>query len=299
MKCPKPILLLLFCITSSGFTQTQVRFVNADDADFYEWFHSRSQIADLYAPGTNLIVFADEAPVFSSATASSETVARLTLGAVVRNESDYRDQLFIPQAEVNGYLDNWYEVSGRDDAGKTFRGYIWGGYLAKGWRNASLTGAQRDDLILLGVSQKKRTSFTDISAEIRVLQGRQLIAKTLIPGLCVFEECQSTPLLRAIPGPVAGQLMIEASTMTVGCLSGTERAFLYWDGSKLQCAYHAEYTVNRQYVNKSFQVRNGGTAMVCRYNGIDRNFEPVWDCKPASKPATTAKAAVAAAKPKA
>ncbi len=281
---------MLFCISINGLSQS--RFVNSNDAHFYNWFHNQAQINELYTPGSSLIVFSDEALIMASASTSAEVVTRVTLGAFLRSESDYRTQLVVPQAEINGYTDNWYEVSGDDDAGRPFRGFIWGGNLAKGWRKIRLTGAQKEDLVLLGVSQKKRAEFTDIKADIRVLQGRQLVSQTTLQGLCVFEECQSTPLLRTVKSPVPGEMMIEASTMTVGCLSGIERAFLYWDGARLQCVYHAEYSVKKQYVNKPFQLKSGASTVVCKYNGLDKNYDPVWDVKPAGK-------ATLAAKPKA
>lgn len=273
---------MLFCISVNGLSQS--RFVNSTDTHFYNWFHAQSQINELYSPGADLVVFSDEAQIMASTSLSAEVVARVTLGAVLRNESDYRGSLAVPQAEINGYTDNWYEVSGFDDESRPFRGFIWGGHLAKGWRKVRLTGAPKEDLVLLGVSQKKRTQFTDIKADIRVLQGRQLVSQTTLQGLCVFEECQSTPLLRAIKSPVPGEMMIEASTMTVGCMSGVERAFLHWDGARLQCVYHAEYSVKRQYINKSFQLKSGANTLVCKYSGLDKNYDPVWDAKPVGKP---------------
>lgn len=265
---------------SASFSYNQVRFVGSDKEDFFTWFNQQSQVDRLYKNGTKLYIFGDQVNVHRSPSLRSPVLAVLANGHPVKNIA-YPPEGNIPEGRIRGYSDIWYHVSGTGPEGKSFRGYIFGTCIAKGWRNADLDGDGNAETILLGVSSQPRKIVTDINAEIRILQGQKLKYQTTVPGLCVFEECGSSPLLRILKNhPREGMTVIETSTMTIGCMAGVERAFFYWNGQSLERVYHAEYTTNYEWVNCAFFAKRPGqgTAMICRYNGLDKENNPVWDC---------------------
>lgn len=265
---------------SASFSYNQVRFVSSDKEDFFTWFNQQSQVDRLYKNGTKLYVFGDQVNVHRYPNLRSPVLTVLANGYPVKNIA-YPPEGNIPEARIRGYSDIWYHVSGVDPKGKAFKGYIFGTCIAKGWRTADLDGDGNLETILLGVSSKPRNIVTDINAEIRILQGQQLKYQTTVPGLCVFEECDSSPLLRVLKNhPREGMTIIETSTMTIGCMAGIERAFFYWNGQSLERVYHAEYTTNYEWVNAAFFAKRPGqsTAMICRYDGLDKENNPVWEC---------------------
>jgi len=190
----------------------------------------------------------------------------------------YGDDYYLPEDEINGYGDIWYHVEGLTPAGKAFAGYIFGAQIAKGWRDQDITGDRQSEFLMMGVSSEPRQTLRDIKAELRIVQNGKLKAKTTIPGLCLFEDCASSPLLRA-ERTAQDFYMIEASTMTVGCWAGIERAFYYYDGKSLSRVYHAEYTTQKEFADEPFVVSKGSSAQVCEYSHEDQHYLPVWSCK--------------------
>ncbi|MCB0629159.1 MAG: hypothetical protein R2824_18740 [Saprospiraceae bacterium] len=297
----KTTLFLTAILAGSSLSlSAQTRFVGEDYTRYFNWHNEQSQIEDLYTPGSKLYVFGQDVTLYRQPDQNSEPLALLQDGQGLYNLSDYRKANHILEGEINGYRDLWFKVS----TGKSgVTGYVFGAQLAKGWRWADLTGDQQPELIMLGVSPTPRRAFNDIRAELRILQGNQLLYNTTISGLCVFEECASSPMLRVLRDqPCAGATMIEASTMTVGCYTGIERAFLYWNGRQLENVFHAEYTVDLEYQRHPFKVQGSEPVktMMCQYKDQDQSFNPVWDCKelktnaPIAQPVKKSPAAVRA-----
>lgn len=272
------IIFALLMISHLGIAQQ--RFVEADYTAYFEWFNERSQTASLYEQGTQLFVFGHDVNIFHGPCETSTIITQVKMGQKVRNLVDYVEALYVPEDELNGYGDIWYQVGGKDKYGKKFQGYLWGGHIAKAWTMHDFTGDSRKELVMLGVSPAPKRSVSDIKAEIRVLQEDHLLYQKTIPGLCVFEDCGASVLLRVLPdAPVKGSFMLEASTMTISCFAGIEKAFYSWDGQRLNTAYHAEYTTKHQFANKSFRSTiSTGAVQLCRYSYEDKNFNPVWTC---------------------
>ena len=101
--------------------------------------------------------------------------------------------------------------------------------------------------------------------------------------MCVFEECESSTLLRILTptGSTSSSLVLETSVLTVGCMTGVDKAFVSWDGQNLQCIYQAEFTTGHQYANRSFYLPAGNSSQtqVCMYSHEDQDFNPVWRCE--------------------
>ena len=80
-----------------------------------------------------------------------------------------------------------------------------------------------------------------------------------------------------------GFTIIEASTMTVGCSTGIDKAFYYWNGSGLERVYQAEYASNTEIYRKRFTVAAAGKQVsqvqLCEYGGEDSGYNPIWNCK--------------------
>ena len=276
----KTTLFLTALLIGTAFNATaQTKFVGGDYTRYFNWHNEQSQIEKLYTPGAELFIFGEGVKLYQQPSQYSEVLAQLEDGQIIFNQSDYRKTAQIPDEEINGYRDVWYKVNIGTNG---ISGYVFGAQLAKGWRLADLNHDNQKELIMLGVSPMPRKAYNDIRAEVRILQNHKLIYSTIIPGLCVFEECASSPMLRILRDqPYQGAIVIEASTMTVGCFTGIERAFFYWNGRQLQNVFHAEYTVDLEYERQSFQIQDPKAVrtMVCNYKNQDQAFNPVWDCK--------------------
>ncbi len=269
--------LILAALFSSQVTPAQERFVSYEFEDFYEWYHDHSQVEELYQSQTQLYTFTDNTAVHAGPCQDAELVAQLPIGYAVTNIA-YNDDYYLPEDEINGYGDIWYHVKGKTPAGKAFHGYIWGADLARGWRSADVTGDGKAEFLMLGISSLPRKTLRDIRAELRIVQNQQLKVAEQVPGLCIFEDCASSPMLR-VEHTEQGFPIIEASTMTVGCWAGIERAFYYFDGKGLSRVYHAEYTTKQEFADESFVVSRGNVAQVCEYSHQGQDYLPVWTCK--------------------
>ncbi|MDX1940729.1 MAG: SH3 domain-containing protein [Saprospiraceae bacterium] len=276
------LLLAILLISQANTHSAQEYFVSQDQSNFFEWFHERSQVDQLYADRSTLYTFTDQVNVRQKPSTQSNILTQLPIGWAVTNIA-YREN-DLPKASINGYEDIWYHIRGNDEQGKSFVGYVWGGHIAKGWREADLTGDGKLEFVMLGVAGKSRTNPQDINAEIRIVQSNRLMSQTLVPQLCVFEECASSAMLRVLQSQkVQGLMVIEASTMTIGCSTGIDKAFYYWNGSGLVRVYQAEYASKTEIFRKKFTVATPGkqvsNVQLCEYGGEDSGYNPIWNCK--------------------
>ncbi|GJM34319.1 MAG: hypothetical protein DHS20C18_33200 [Saprospiraceae bacterium] len=278
----RTIFLAFILINISQFALlAQPRFVNEDYKDFYEWFHQRAQTEKLYTDGSALYIFGQSSPVYSHPTLNSSVLLSLPIGKEVTNIG-YKAYQY-PEDEIGGYGDIWYQVKGVSDSGKTFKGFVWGGNIAKSWTFSDLNGDNKNELIMLGISSQKRKNLQDIKADIKIISAGKLMAQTTVPGLCVFEDCTASALIRVLKDqPYPGIFIFEASTMTIGCYAGIEKAFYFWNGQQLETVFHAEYTISKIYDNQAFVYRPQGNdqTMICRYDHEDKYYNPVWKCQP-------------------
>ena len=288
--------LLLATLISLQFapSSAQVRLAAQDYGDFFEWFHERSQVSQLYTDRSTLYTFTDQVNVRKQPSTRAAVVTQLPIGHALTNIA-YKEQSAIPRDCIKGYDDIWYHVRGIDAQGRAFSGYVWGAHIAKGWREADLNGDGMAEFIMLGIPAQSRTHPHDINGEVRILQDNRLIGQALAPGLCVFEECASSPMLRVLQSQkIAGLTIVEAGTMTIGCMTGIDRIFYYWNGSTLERVYQMEYATNTELYRKSFVVSPAGsrqtTIQICEYGGEDGQYNPTWNCRTVPvKPATEAK----------
>jgi hypothetical protein len=283
---PVPMRSILLAIILLGVrshpNNAQNYFVSKQYEDFFTWFHERAQIEQLYTNKATLYIFTDGVNVRRQPNATAPILTQLPIGHAVTNVS--YDKRPVPKAEINGYGDVWLHVRGTDAAGKPFDGYVWGAHIAKGWREADLHGTGQPSLIMLGVAAKPRQRLQDINAEIRMVQGGKLIGQTIVPGLCVFEDCGASPMLRILQSRnIPSLTIVEAATMTIGCTAGIEKSYFYWSGKHLERVYHAEYTTNTEMFRKKFTVipdkLQGGMAQLCEYGGEDSGNNPIWNCR--------------------
>ena len=271
------VLAIIICLNSTS-SNAQARFVSHDYKDYYDWFHQRSQVGLLYTNGASLYTFA-LSKVKAMACTDSETLLRLPIGSKITNIVDISEDFV--QDNINGYDDIWFHVKGEDARHQFFEGYIWGADIAKSWQSVDITGDGINEFVLLGISSKKRKRPTDINATLKVLKNGKILSQTTVPGLCLFEECAASSLLRILKDqPVKGAIIIEASTMTIGCTAGVEKVYYFWNATqKLERVFHAEFTTNKQLRNKSFEFRGEEGLILCRFKHEDKNYNPVWEVK--------------------
>jgi hypothetical protein len=282
------ILITTILIAAQGMSAQQ-RFVDQQFTEFYDWFHQQSQVEALYQDRTTLYTFTDQVTVRQGPCLTSATVTKLPAGYSVQNIA-HPNSYYLPEDEIDGYNDIWFHVRGKGPDGRAFNGYIWGAQLAKGWRWQDLDGDGQAEFVMLGISSQPRTKPQDIKAEIRILKNGRLTVQQQVPGLCVFESCAASPLLRIFQ-TAQGFTMIEASTATFGCWAGIEKAFFCWNGNQLQRVYHAEYTTGHEFFNEPFVVTTAaGSAQLCRYSHEGKDHAPVWKCEPIT---TNGRAAIA------
>jgi len=275
-----------FLLLTSLAAQAQPRLVAQDFSHYFEWFNDQTSTQSLYTHKSNLYIFGELVNVRTSPTTQSEKVTQLKMGTLVSNIA-YAEETPIPEDEINGYADIWYHISGQDHKGINFEGYVWGGLIAKAWCHYDLDGNGTKELILLGVSDKKRVHLSDINASLRVVNQNKLVHQYEVPGLCVFEECASTALVRVLKDPqLEGWPIIETSTITMGCSAGIEKSFHLWNGASIFEVFHAELTTPHIFTNKTFTVISKPKAAeknikvkLCEFSHQDHTFNPVWKCK--------------------
>ncbi len=278
----------LTCLSMALFLtgNAQQRFIAADYTRYYDWFHEHAQTELLYTPQASLYIFEYETPLMKEPCTDSEIVAHLSIGQKVKNLISPALESSLNEDKINGYDDLWYLVATINEEGAPVQGYVWGGFLAKGWAFFDFEKDEQPEMIMLGISSRPRENLENIQAEIRILRGTQLLAQVQVSGLCVFEECASSALLRVIPDqPQIGRQIIEASTLTVGCEVSIEKNYFYWDGLQLNRVMHGEFAFQPYQDIKTFMVekklKSDGTYEISEYwfVGEDQFFNPIWKQK--------------------
>ena len=258
---------------------------------YYPWFQRHAQTASLYGNHAQLYVFAEDAPLFARPDAGSAQLCNLAPGSRVTS--------LLPPGEVEllkgpylGLEELWYRVEHCSNNGGCIQGYMWGADLAKGWRITDLDRDNQQEMLLLGVSSSARLKQGEIAAELKWIRQGKVLLTEAVPGLCIFEACGVTPLLRVIYSSYPDQMVIiEASALHIGCQQGLARAFLHWNGSVLERVYQAEWVGNKELLKKTFIHRSAdpsGASYICQYSHEDEAYNPVWNCtlmdgKPAKK----------------
>jgi hypothetical protein len=264
----------------------QQRFITADYTRYFDWFHEHAQTELLYPRHASLYIFEYETPLMREPCTDSQVLDHLSIGQEVTNLTTFSLGNALQEDQIKGYDDLWYPVKTISSKGESIQGYVWGAYLAKGWKHFDLEQDGQTELILLGVSSHPRNIPENIQAEIRILQGPQLLTQVQVPGLCVFEECASSALLRVIPDqPQPGHQIIEASTLTVGCEVSIEKNYFYWDGVQLKRVMYGElafepFQKTESFISEKRLKKNGQYEITeCTYAGEDENFFPIWKCE--------------------
>ncbi len=267
----------------------QSRLIGEQFERYYNWFHERSQVLNQFTDGATLVVFSQNTKVHAAPSRRAAVVGHFDIGQEVRNH--LLDPQLLQQDDINGYGDLWFEVSACDGTGKLTHGFVWGADLARAWREVRFPGSDQTYTVMLGISSDRRTEIANIGAELRTLRGQQLVHRQQVPGLCVFEDCGSSTLLRVIDNcPHPGAFVLEASTLTAGCFAGVEKAFFYWTGEEWQRFYYAEYTTAHEFANTPFRYQTNAQVEMCRYSHEDSNYNPVVICKTVALPTTKPKA---------
>lgn len=265
----------IISITSSG--QGAVEFRD-DQLDYYSWFHEYSNTADLYRSGKLIYTFVEDAPIHREACVESAILTALPVGFPMTNLFDETAEVI--WESVNGYNDIWYRVKGFDQNRERFVGYIWGGYIAKAFQPAFITGDGGEEFILLGISGKKRKDSHDFMACLKVVSENTIIAEATVPNMCLSEECSSDALVRVLTDqPFKGEIMIEASSMTVSCITGVEKNYFSWRNGELEHVYNSSLPHHKVVKNRSFSYQSESETILCRYSRETADFTPVWSCK--------------------
>ncbi|MBP9873143.1 MAG: hypothetical protein KBC60_03850 [Haliscomenobacter sp.] len=267
-----------FAFPLACLTLTSLAAQTPDYSRFYDWFHQRAQAAALCTGQSELLIFNEGTKVMSQPSEKSAVLALLPMNSTVTNLA-YPDG-FIPQSSRKGYSDIWHKVKGKTAEGKPFTGFVWGGDIAKGWRKTDLDGDGALEIVTLGLSPSPRAELTDIRAELRVIKQGKLLARKEIKGLCLFKDCDTSPLLRILTDPAHPEVrFFEASTLFEGCETGMERAFFLWDGREIQLIYHAEFLTKTVFQKGKAVIKAEGSELplrTCRFSHINASFEPVW-----------------------
>ncbi len=264
----------LFCLSMALLLtgNAQEKFVAPDYTRYYNWFHQQAQTELLYTPSAQLVIFEYETPIHEAPCEEAAILSKLEIGQQVTN-------LLYPNPEedqIKGYDDLWYFVEALNNKGGKIKGYVWGGNIARGWRTADVAEAPGKETILLGISSRPRINPSEIKAEIRVLNGLQLLAQQQVDDLCVFEECASSVLLRVIEMPKHPNMtIIETATVTVGCEVGIYKQMFHWDGLQLQQVMSGEFAFQPHRSSRPFRLSK---EKMCQYDGEDEYFNPVWKC---------------------
>lgn len=281
--------VLFISVLITSYVISSPAQANFSEKDYYQWFLKQSQTEQLYQDNARLYIFGNNAKVRVSPFAGAEIVAHLDIGHKVKNIA-YKEG-GVPKDEINGYGDIWYHVKGVDRGGNSFQGFVWGANIAKAWTLTDVDGDQQKEFVLLGVSSKARRAPSDIKAEICMLKEGVVAFRQTIAGLCLFQDCASSSLLRFVDR--GGIRILEATTISLGCDGGIDKMLLVWDGMEFDPVFHSERISKTEFINKEFVIPGPtgqqATTQVCQFSHEDKNFNPVWICKDVEvNPATTA-----------
>ena len=296
MRSILAISMLLASVTIDSQAQNQF-----DQEKFSQWFFDHSQTELLFQDDALLYIFSQNAKVRSSPYAQADIITNLNMGQVVNNIA-YGDS-YLPRDVINGYGDLWYHVQGVDVEGRSFQGFIWGADIAKAWLTTDLDGDRRKEFVLLGISSQTRTKPNDIKAEIRMIKDGNMHFRQTIPGLCLFQDCATSSLLRMVADHgKRGMRVLEATTMAIGCDGGIEKMLMIWNGLEFETVFHSELLSGEEYINKEFvftppTLTERAGIQICQFSHIDKAFNPVWECRQIEVN-TSASTTTAKAKPK-
>lgn len=269
-------LTLFLC--ASTLLLAQVRYTGEEYRDYYEWFHQYSQTPDFYLDGTQLISFMENTPVKQLPQTNSRTLGTLALGQTVTNFSIPVDKAVY--SEHHGYREQWFKVEACSADGNVYTGYVWGGFLAKSWQYFDLEEKGTKSLIALGLSTNPRQAPEDIRAMLKIIQNGKLIQALELDGICLFEDCGASSLLRIFDFNTSDQTIVfESSIFTAGCLTGIDKALVAWDGQQLTLIHRGEYTTGQTYANNPLYLRQATQTQVCYYQNENKAYDPVWNCR--------------------
>lgn len=277
-------MMLASLLSISSLLSAQNKPAPTNYEDYYEWFNEQSQTTKLYQNNTTLYIFGNAVNVREAPCLESEVLTQLSIGQKVKNIA--YPEYYLPEDEINGYGDIWYHVKGKDKHGKTFNGYVWGALIAKSWKAIDIDNDKKEEFLMLGISSKKRSKPTDINAEIRMIKDGIVSFRQTIPGLCLFEDCASSALIRTVKTPGrTGYAIIEASTMTIGCTAGIEKALMVWNGLEFDLVFHNEVLSQTTFVNKEFvytstEENQTTPIQLCKFGYEDQSYNPIWICEP-------------------
>jgi hypothetical protein len=116
--------------------------------------------------GSRAYVFSDKVNLRETPSVSGKLVKQLKIGEAFTIKSR-SDQTY----EVSGYKDYWYEV-----VGQNFKGYLWGGLIAKVALKANLDADSEAELILVGLNGQGSASLNKL-AEARVIDNDMVASK--------------------------------------------------------------------------------------------------------------------------
>jgi hypothetical protein len=156
---------------------------------------------------------------------------------------------------------------------------VWGGFLAKSWQYFDLEGDGTKELIALGLSTNTRQAPEDIRASLKIIGNGKLLKELELEGICLFEDCGASSLLRIFDFNTSGQIVFEASVFTVGCLTGIDKALVAWDGQELLLIHRGEYTTGQTYASNPLYLRQATQTQICFYKDENQSFNPVWNCR--------------------
>ncbi|OHD53952.1 MAG: hypothetical protein A2Y33_12335 [Spirochaetes bacterium GWF1_51_8] len=123
-----------------------------------------------YEPGAKVLLYGDKVNVRDQASPAGKVTAQLAIGTEVAIiEKD--DAKF----EQNGYSENWYKVSYKENSGKSGSGYIWGGLISKTAYTGDILNDGVMDTVLFGVSGFGKES---LMFKARLLQNGKLVSES-------------------------------------------------------------------------------------------------------------------------
>jgi len=286
---PMKIILLAWGFSLAGLHAARAQ-PKVDLADYFEWFQEKAQTESLYGHGARLYVFTPRAPLFRGPSLQAPVLRHLSTGEqVISLLAAHSAQL--PSQSLRGIEELWYPVRYQTGKETWVKGYLWGGDLAKGWREEDLDRDGKQELLLLGLSPESNMEQNQVSAELKVLSYGKVIAVAPVPNLCIFEACGVTPLLRRVPvSHPQNMIIMETSVLHIGCQQGLNRAFFHWNGWDMERVYQGEWIEGKILHRRTFEhkVRHGDQVILyqCTFSREDDQHNPVWDCrqlKPAQK----------------
>jgi hypothetical protein len=121
-----------------------------------------------YSPGTLVPLFGDNVNIRENPSLRAKVVARLPITHQVRIKEKLKDVL-----EIQNYRENWYRIEFRIGE-KSFKGFVWGGLLAKAFIHEDISGDNEREWIVIGITGVKKGNRV---AEARIVKKGRVISK--------------------------------------------------------------------------------------------------------------------------